>query len=596
MRGFKVERAVIATILAIHVGLLAWGAARNSFAWTETGLLPSGLWNWRYENLDVFRVNPPLLRMIAALPVLAMEPRIPNMYVSPDPRERAEWELGKRMVADHGERSFWMLTVARWACIPFSVLGAWICFSWAKELSGTRAGLYSLGLWCFSPDVLAHGQMITGDLAATSVGALTFFAYRQWLRTPGWLLAIHLGFAWGFSLAMKSSWLLIFALIPLIWLTTLAWRTRNQCARKWWVELLMLTFSLFLSVLIINLTYGFDGSFKRLGEYRFASMALGNVGAEPQDSDWSGNRFQGTALGRVPVPLPEDFVQGIDLQKWDLERKRWSYLCGEWRERGWWYYYLYAFAIKVPLGFSLSLLAALIAIIFGRIPRLTWLDSVVLLVPVLAVLGMASSQTGLNKHFRYVLPIFPFLIIVTSRLLADWASHRAWRFIVGLGLVWTITSSLWIYPHSLSYFNESIGGPTNGHHHLTSSNIDWGQDLLFLKRWHDTHHEARPLRVAYYLHLVSPISAGIPQSTKPPYFSPHFSQTQNKRFAPQPGWFAIDVGHLTRRDGAYQFYERFEPKAWAGYSFRIYEVTLADANRVRAELGLLPLKEGEATE
>lgn len=43
---------------------------------------------------------------------------------------------------------------------------------------------------------------------------------------------------------------------------------------------------------------------------------------------------------------------------------------------------------------------------------------------------------------------------------------------------WFVASSLWIYPHSLSYFNESIGGPLNGPEHLLGSNVDWGQDLL----------------------------------------------------------------------------------------------------------------------
>jgi hypothetical protein len=46
-------------------------------------------------------------------------------------------------------------------------------------------------------------------------------------------------------------------------------------------------------------------------------------------------------------------------------------------------------------------------------------------------------------------------------------------------VAWFIASSLWIYPHSLSYFNESIGGPLNGPNHLLGSNVDWGQDLRY---------------------------------------------------------------------------------------------------------------------
>ena len=60
-------------------------------------------------------------------------------------------------------------------------------------------------------------------------------------------------------------------------------------------------------------------------------------------------------------------------------------------------------------------------------------------------------------------------------------------------LLATAASSLRVVPHQLAYFNELAGGPENGHAHLTHSNLDWGQDLLFLKEWMDEHPEARPM-------------------------------------------------------------------------------------------------------
>jgi hypothetical protein len=47
-------------------------------------------------------------------------------------------------------------------------------------------------------------------------------------------------------------------------------------------------------------------------------------------------------------------------------------------------------------------------------------------------------------------------------------------------LLWSVASSAWIYPHSLSFFNESIGGPLNGPKHLLFSNVAWGQDARYL--------------------------------------------------------------------------------------------------------------------
>ena len=48
------------------------------------------------------------------------------------------------------------------------------------------------------------------------------------------------------------------------------------------------------------------------------------------------------------------------------------------------------------------------------------------------------------------------------------------------------------------HFNELVGGPKGGPNHLVDSNVDWGVDLLFLKKWLDEHPEASPLGLAYF--------------------------------------------------------------------------------------------------
>jgi hypothetical protein len=63
---------------------------------------------------------------------------------------------------------------------------------------------------------------------------------------------------------------------------------------------------------------------------------------------------------------------------------------------------------------------------------------------------------------------------------------------------WFVASSLWIYPHSLSYFNESIGGPLNGPKHLLGSNVDWGQDLFCLLKCLQRDRPGKRLYLAYH--------------------------------------------------------------------------------------------------
>jgi hypothetical protein len=159
--------------------------------------------------------------------------------------------------------------------------------------------------------------------------------------------------------------------------------------------------------------------------------------------------------------------------------------------------------------------------------------------------------------------------------------------------VWSVGSSLWVYPHSLAYFNEVVGGPKKGHAHLSGSNLEWGQDLLYLRRWLDKHPEARPLSLAYYLdHLVDASLAEIDYLPTPlgPHAKLQDGQTVDD-LGPKPGWHAVSVTRLCARSGKHAYFQRFRPVASAGYSIHIYHIRRDEANRVRRELGLPELSE-----
>lgn len=199
--------------------------------------------------------------------------------------------------------------------------------------------------------------------------------------------------------------------------------------------------------------------------------------------------------------------------------------------------------------------------------------------PLLVVLTLVSSQTGFNRHLRYVLPIFPFAFIWMSKVAQAFEfGHWKTATVVVLAVCSSVGSSLWAYPHSLSYFNEMVGGPTGGYAHLgcveADSNLDWGQDLLYLKRWLDRHPQARPIGLAFNGSYDASI-AGI-DYTPPPT-------------EPYPGWHALSVNEIRSRTREYGYFLQFEPVASAGYSIYIYHITLDDANRARRELGLAEL-------
>ena len=470
----KWRERVVAGLLIVHAGLVGWISLRMSPTMDEGGHLAAGLYAWKFGRFDVYRVNPPLVRMIAALPVVACDPCMRWDVYAAGPAARPEWSLGDRLIEaiDRGDRAwFWSFVTARWACIPLSLVGGYTCWRWATDLYGANAGLVALGLWCFSPNMLAWTATICPDAGAAAVGVSACYVYWRWLQGPSWSRAAGAGVGLGLALLTKTTWIILLGVWPLLWLVW-RWDGKGRDSREVGRASCGQLIAIFvLGTYLLNAGYAFEGSFKRLGEYVFVSRSFG-VGESRASSGSGGNRFAGTWLARVPVPMPANYLRGIDLQKADFEQGKWSYLRGEWKHGGWWYYYVYAALLKVPLGtWTLGLLAALLSISVrwpthngyirnsserGANPYWAgWRQELILVAPAVVVFVLVSSQTGFSRYFRYVLPCFPFVFIWISKVARSIRlRHRVTGFVAGAAFLWSAGSSLWYFPHSMSYINE----------------------------------------------------------------------------------------------------------------------------------------------
>ena len=574
---------IVLGLLAGHAGLLAYGAAVHSPTYNEPAHLAAGVSYWKFGRFDLYSVNPPLVRMLAAAPVMMAGCKTDWRSFSEGTAARPEMTIGNDFCIANGLRTFWLITLSRWACIPFSLLGGVICFLWGRQLYGAAAGMLSLTLWCFGPNILAHGQLITCDMAATAMGAAACYTFWNWLRLPTWRNCAISGIVLGLAQLTKTTLLIFYPLWAFLWLVYRCFNKRTITTRVRFREFAMMCTLVLISMNIINLGYGFEGSLTQLGDFTFVSRTLTGIALDEQDRA-PGNRFKGTWLGILPIPLPKNYVLGIDLQRKDFESYGHDfYLGGEWSKAGWWYYYLFALAIKVPLGNWVLLFLATIARLWMT-PNVNFREELVLLAPAVVILAFVSSQTGINEHIRYVLPVFPFFIIwigriVPARALCRYPNELARLYIptalAAVGLTWTIISSICIYPHSLSYFNEFAGGPRGGPRELIFGNIDWGQDLLFLKKWCEEHSNSQPLTLAYF-GPCAVRTLGI-EANDYVYCLKSNAPDQSTEHVP-PGWYAISVNLL--RGYRWKFYtqeafadfQKLEPEYLAGYSIYVYHV------------------------
>src|SRR5262245_27562545 len=128
--------AIVLSLLAMHAALLGWRGWCDSPGIDEVAHLSAGLAIWETGQFDLYAVNPPLVRLLAAAPVAAMRPVTDWSRYFTGPGVREEFEVGNDFIVANPDRWPMFFAVARWALIPLVCLGACTCWRFARELGG----------------------------------------------------------------------------------------------------------------------------------------------------------------------------------------------------------------------------------------------------------------------------------------------------------------------------------------------------------------------------------------------------------------------------------------------------------------------------
>jgi hypothetical protein len=129
-RGFWV-----AAILLVHVALVTWTSLQSSPNFNEPAHTAAGIYSLKFSRFEVYRVNPPLPRMIAALPAVAIGltanwlPAASGVL-----SDRPEFAIGRSLFTQNEpEQVFRAIALGRLMLLPLSLLGAWTCYRWATS-------------------------------------------------------------------------------------------------------------------------------------------------------------------------------------------------------------------------------------------------------------------------------------------------------------------------------------------------------------------------------------------------------------------------------------------------------------------------------
>jgi hypothetical protein len=552
----------VALLLAAQAALGLDAARRLSVTHDEYWHLPVGLLNLREGRFDYDVKNPPLTRVWSALPLALAGARIGPLEPGGD-----DEAYGAALLAAEPARYARLLAWGRAMNLVWLAATGLVLAAFGRELLGRRAALAAVALFGCCPSVLGHGALVTPDAGLACFSTAALWAVWRHARSASWRAALAAGALLGLALAAKFTALLWVALLPGAWAIARARAGLPRLARRRLV--LQTGAAALLALIVLAAAYGFEGFGARLGEQRFVSTAFAPLERAPA---W---------LKALPVPLPAAFVRGLDLQRRIMEGALPVFLDGEWREGGFARYYAFALAYKLPHAVqALLLLAAWRLLRPGGRRRARALAFLALpAAALLAVASLSANQLGI----RYVLPVFPLLLLAAASVFAPSDTQKGR---MGLALAWlallAAPLALRGHPQHLAYFNEAAGGCRGGRAHLLDSNLDWGQGLSELAAWLE-RSDARELGLAYF-GTLPPAALGLGFPPPPP-------------FRPQPGRYAVSVnfvqsypGFVRLPDGSkraalrgqWGYFRFFEPFATLGCSIDLYELSRGDVARWEA--------------
>src|SRR6476659_286501 len=148
-------------ILLIVLGLqLFFSVRRESQTWDEGNHIFAGYRSWTHADFGLNPEHPPLLKLLATVPLLWSQPKSPVLeerFFKEDAFLR-----GKEFLYENDADK--ILARTRTAAAILTLLAALVVFFGTREMFGTGAAFIALTLLAFDPNLLAHGALITTDV------------------------------------------------------------------------------------------------------------------------------------------------------------------------------------------------------------------------------------------------------------------------------------------------------------------------------------------------------------------------------------------------------------------------------------------------
>ena len=489
-RSWVTVAAVVLLLLLLEAQLL-YSVKHESLTFDEGDHIFAGYMSLKHQDFGLNPEHPPLVKMLAAAPLLRMnlhEPELQNRYFKTE-----AYLSGRDFIFQNDHES--VIFRARMAASFFALLVALLAFLTAREIFGTGAGFIALILIVFEPNFLAHGALVTTDTGAAAALLASIYAFYRYVKSPSWGRVVVLGLAAGLFFVVKHSAVLLPPMLILLAITELLRRRQPEDESRLHQAIRLtavLIIAGFIAASVMWACYGF----------RFAARPVGSQLNPPLESTLGNLRPAEakaiTVIARWKL-LPESWLYGLaDVRS---VANTWpSYMFGKIYAHGVWFYFPVAFVIKATITTLIFLALIVYAIATGKLRG--WREILFLSLPP-ALYFCVSMTSSLNIGIRHVLLVFIFVLVLAGG--AAWSlirSDRRWTWPIAALILFHVVSSLRAFPTSyIPYANELWGGPAEIHKYLTDSTTDWGQQLKAVKRYVDE----RGIKECWFAYTAEPL-------------------------------------------------------------------------------------------
>ncbi|WP_428938008.1 phospholipid carrier-dependent glycosyltransferase [Fontivita pretiosa] len=419
--------------------------------------------------------------------------------------------------------------------------------------AGAAAGFLATALLALDPNFLAHSALVKNDVMLSLLMASLAAALWRFGQRASWPSLLAMCLCCAAAVNVKFSGILcgpiIFAAVLIRALLPLAWPVRGLGSRitmlstrrqRLAVVPVVCVLAAIATYVMIWACYGFRFSPTAnpdvlLNTPRLVQRAKLNTiiartrGSVPVTSEMVQAEPEPTMVRAIVWAeskrlLPQAWLHGF-LYTYATTKIRSSYLLGQTRIVGFWYYFPCAMLFKTPTASLLAIPTVITAVLLSSATRrrkamdnpaaaqapprdpddarfrfgsADWWSPTCLGLPA-AVYAASAMSSNLNLGLRHILPVYPFIFVGLAVGMAG--VLRQWRrtgwTLMGLIVFGLAIESLASYPNFIPFFNAPSGGMRNGIRLLGDSNLDWGQDLPLLGRWQAEHRD-RPLYLAYF--------------------------------------------------------------------------------------------------